>query len=374
MISIWEQESFLRNRDVVIIGSGFSGLWIAYFLKQKHPHLSILVVDKALIPFGASTRNAGFACFGSPTEILHDIKTQGLESSLQLVEQRFKGIEIIRNTFHENEIDYIPCGGFELLQQQQQYVLDELLTLNNYLQPITNTNNTYTVDNNISQYQFSHTSYIVKNSLEAGIHSGKLLEALSERCKKAGIDFLYNINVTAVQQNSIACIIHNTAYDIKTKTTIVTTNGFATTLLPQLQVQPARGQVIVTAPIENLPWQGTFHYDEGYYYFRNIGNRILLGGARNKFLAQENTHIIENTANVVNHLKQFLQETIIPWYKQPIQIDYQWAGIMGIGNNKIPFLGKTAPNTYHMVKLSGMGVALAPYLAKTLVNSIIDPI
>jgi gamma-glutamylputrescine oxidase len=370
MISIWEQEVFLRNRDIVIIGSGFSGLWTAYFLKLKHPNLSVLVVDKAPVPFGASTRNAGFACFGSPTEILHDIKAYGLEASMLLVEQRFKGLEIIKSTFNTNEIDYTPCGGFELLQEHQAYILDELTQLNTYLKPITTEAQTFTLASNLKTFAFNNTQYIVSNTLEASIHSGKLLDALCTRCKKLGVDFLYNINVTEILPTGINITLHNQPSFIQTNINIVTTNGFTSTLLPQLQVQPTRGQVIVTAPIENLSWQGTFHYDEGFYYFRNIGNRILLGGARNHFIDQENTAQIETTQHVIAHLKQFLQDTIIPWHTAPIQIDYQWAGIMGFGNNKTPLLGQAAPNTYYLVKLSGMGVALAPYLAKTLVNRV----
>ncbi len=370
MISIWEQESFLRNRDIVIIGSGFSGLWTAYFLKQQHPNLSVLVVDKAPIPFGASTRNAGFACFGSPTEILHDIKIFGLDTSLQLVEQRCKGLDIIKSTFNTNEIDYIPCGGYELLQEHQAHILDELTKLNEYIEPITKQAKTFTIAPNPKTFAFNNTKHIVTNNLEAGLHSGKLLEALCNLCKKIGVDFLYNINVTEITATGIQVTIHNVTSFIKTNNTIVTTNGFTSALLPALQVQPARGQVIVTAPIANLPWQGTFHYDEGFYYFRNIGNRILLGGARNHFMDQENTDQIETTHNVIAHLKQFLQQTIIPWHKESIQIDYQWAGIMGFGHNKTPLLGQAAPNIYYMVKLSGMGVALAPYLAKTLVNRV----
>jgi hypothetical protein len=37
-------------------------------------------------------------------------------------------------------------------------------------------------------------------------------------------------------------------------------------------VKPARAQVLITEPIDNLDVRGTFHLDCGYYYFRNIGS------------------------------------------------------------------------------------------------------
>ena len=77
--SLWEKESFYSHSDVIIAGSGFTGLWSAYYLKKKHPRLSITVIDRGIIPTGASTRNAGFACFGSVTELIKDTAMMGEE-------------------------------------------------------------------------------------------------------------------------------------------------------------------------------------------------------------------------------------------------------------------------------------------------------
>jgi len=86
MISIWEQETFYAPQDIVIVGSGFVGLWSAFHLKKKNPKLKITIVDRGIIPTGASTRNAGFACFGSLSEVIYDAQTMGTDKMLQLVE------------------------------------------------------------------------------------------------------------------------------------------------------------------------------------------------------------------------------------------------------------------------------------------------
>src|SRR5919112_128000 len=96
MISIWEQETFFAPQDVIIAGSGFVGLWSALYIKKKNPKAKITIVDRGFIPTGASTRNAGFACFGSLSEVVYDGSTMGLEKMLQLVEMRFKGLELIQ--------------------------------------------------------------------------------------------------------------------------------------------------------------------------------------------------------------------------------------------------------------------------------------
>ena len=56
MISIWEKETFYAPQDVVIMGSGFVGLWSAFYLMKKNPKLKITIVDRGIIPTGASTR------------------------------------------------------------------------------------------------------------------------------------------------------------------------------------------------------------------------------------------------------------------------------------------------------------------------------
>ena len=87
MLSFWEIESFLTY-DYIIIGSGIIGLSTAISLKERLPESSVLVLDRGLFPVGASTRNAGFACFGSLTEILSDIELNGPDKTLGVIENR----------------------------------------------------------------------------------------------------------------------------------------------------------------------------------------------------------------------------------------------------------------------------------------------
>jgi len=68
-----------------------------------------------LIPTGASTRNAGFACFGSLTELIADAAKMGEDQMLQLVEMRYKGLRRIGKVFSDKKIGYEQHGGYELI-------------------------------------------------------------------------------------------------------------------------------------------------------------------------------------------------------------------------------------------------------------------
>src|ERR1700754_3460624 len=105
-----------------------------------------------------------------------------------------------------------------------------------------------------------------------------------------GVTELNNIGITGFEKVSAHLIIRTQhPFPLIAQQLLVATNAFALQLLPQLDITPARGQVLVTSPIDGLPFKGTFHFDEGYYYFRNLGDRVLLGGARNRAFEEEST-------------------------------------------------------------------------------------
>ena len=154
-------------------------------------------------------------------------------------------------------------------------------------------------------------------------------------------------------------------FTFKTKNILFATNGFANELTAGA-VHPARAQVLITEPIENLDIKGTFHLDKGYYYFRNIGNRILLGGGRNLDFDTENTSEFGQTEIIQKKLEQLLKEVILP--NQNFQIAHRWSGIMGIGNSKNPIVTQLSNNVYCGVRLGGMGVAIGSLIGTELAD------
>ena len=116
-LSYWEIKSWLTNVDFTIVGSGIVGLNCALQLKSKFPKANILVLEKGTLPQGASTKNAGFACFGSLSEILDDLHSHSEEEVLQLVENRVDGLQLLRQTLGDKTINYQELGGYELFSK-----------------------------------------------------------------------------------------------------------------------------------------------------------------------------------------------------------------------------------------------------------------
>ncbi|TDX86091.1 NAD(P)/FAD-dependent oxidoreductase [Epilithonimonas xixisoli] len=360
--SIWELETFYRKREIIIIGSGFTGLWTAISIKEKFPEKSVLIVERNPIPMGASTRNAGFACFGSLTEIISDSEKMGWEKTLDLVKMRFEGLQKIQNYFANDEIDFDLCDGYEILNDE--FALEKLDEVDQHLFPITKTENTFKIVNEkIKEFGLGKSEFLVENLCEGSLHSGKLLMKLVEKCHELKVEFLCGTEVESVSEleNEVEIKINKNLI-LKSEKVIFCTNAFSSKFLESEEIIPARGQIILTEPIENLKLKGTFHYDEGFYYFRNLGNQILLGGARNQDFETEKTTNFETTEFLQNHLEQFLKEVILP--NQDFKIAMRWSGIMAMGSEKTPIVKQISERQFCAVRLSGMGVALAPKIGE----------
>lgn len=376
-VSLWERESFFKPADVLIIGAGFAGLWAALELKKKHRRLNITIIERGIIPTGASTRNAGFSCFGSTTELIYDAKTYGEGEMVTLAHMRYEGLLHIRETFKPKTIDYREDGGYELFTENGDYdvssLKSDLKKLNKALKPSFKEGDLFElVNKKIDRFGFRGVTHLVQNKLEGQLHSGKLTEALVHEAQRQGIRILFGFEAKGFEKINDRFIVHGAqGVDLPAKQLVVCTNAFASDLIPGIAVQPARGQILVTSPIKNLRFKGCFHYDEGFVYFRNVGDRVLLGGARNKFFEQENTIELTTTDNLQQELEKLLREVIIPQEKN-YTIDYRWSGIMGMGQTKMPTVKELQPGVFCAVAMGGIGVAMAPVVAKQVSKLILE--
>lgn len=125
--------------------------------------------------------------------------------------------------------------------------------------------------------------------------------------------------------------------------------------------------MIVTERIPGLSLNGIFHFDEGYYYWRDLDGRILLGGARNLDVAGETTEVFGSHEAIRAHLKDFLTREIL---QRPVNIEMEWSGIMAMGRQKKPIIREVQPQVYLAARMGGMGVALSAVVAEELVEMV----
>lgn len=361
MHSYWEYQEWFKNVDFAVVGSGIVGLQCAISLKQKHPKAKIVILERGYLPSGASSKNAGFACFGSPSEIIDDLKTNAPEQVASLVELRAKGLEILKQTCGSDRIEFEQFGSHEVFTDSEEELYEVCATklneLNQLLHPIFKTNIFEGADHNIEQFGFKGVKHLIKNKLEGQINTGKMIRQFISIARQHDIEIINGAEVTQLESSPHgASITINDTYTFQTSKAFVANNGFAAQLMPALNVEPARAQVLVTSPIQDLKLQGTFHMLEGYYYFRNVGNSVLFGGGRNLDFQGETTTSLATSDLIQQDLENKLREIILPG--QDFEITHRWAGIMGVGQTKKPIVEEISPNIICGVRMGGMGVAI----------------
>lgn len=364
-LSYWEYKTWLSNIDFTVVGSGIVGLNCAIQLKNKHPKAKVLVLEKGMLPQGASTKNAGFACFGSISEILCDLKYHSEEEVMKLVQQRWKGIQLLRENLGDANIDFQNHGGHEIFLGNQSEFFencrDKIDRINRFLKPVFK-EAPFALQKNIFEFK-GVEDYYITNRFESQIDTGKMMLTLLGLAQQKGVIILNTVGVESFSELNGLVSVKTDQFDLKTNKLLIATNGFAVKLLEE-EIKPARAQVVITEPIKDLPIKGTFHLDEGYYYFRNIDNRILLGGGRNlDFKGEETTHFGE-TQIIQNKLEQLLTEVILP--NTPYDIERRWSGIMGLGYQKKPIVKQLSNNVCCGVRLGGMGLAIGSAVGKEL--------
>jgi glycine/D-amino acid oxidase-like deaminating enzyme len=365
--SYWELKNWFSNVDYTVVGSGIVGLHAALQLRNRFPESKIIVLEKGLLPQGASTKNAGFACFGSLSEIVDDLKTHSEQEVIALVDKRIKGLQLLRKNLGDKAIDYKNLGGYELFLDTDVAFYKETLVqlpfINSLLKPLFD-KAVFAREQNLFGFK-GICEAAVFNPFEAQIDTGNMMQALLKKAIEKDILILNQQEVLSFDEKDEKVSISTKNVTFLTKKLLFATNGFASTLTNGA-VKPARAQVLITEPIENLAIKGTFHLDKGYYYFRNINNRILIGGGRNLDFEGETTSDFGQTALIQNKLEKLLKEVILP--EQDFKIAHRWSGIMGLGESKNPIVSQISEHVFCGVRLGGMGVAIGSLVGTELAN------
>jgi gamma-glutamylputrescine oxidase len=365
--SFWEEDAFLPPVDVTIAGAGFAGLWTAWHLLRSKPGLRIRILEKSLIPSGASTRNAGFACFGSLTELIADAKLVGQRSMQELVSMRWEGLQMLTGLLSAAEIDYTCDGGYELIPAGKfgnAEALDkEIHQINALVREVTGRSAVFnSAPQKLQNFRFDQTQFLVENMLEGQLQPGKVVRALLTRLQTMGVDLKFGVEVTGYRTENKGIFIETNLGRLSCQQFVICTNAFASKLSVNLDVKPARGQLLLTSPLSRLAFKGCFHADEGFIYFRNLGDRVLLGGARNKAFEEEETLEPHVTQKVQDELERYLSKIILPGVE--VSIERRWSGIMGMSASRMPIVKELEPGVFAAVAMGGIGVAAGPVVGR----------
>ena len=364
MESFWQNDYYFPSYDVVIVGGGFTGLTAGIELLLRKPKLKVGIIESQTHGTLASSRNAGFMCFGSPTELLTDIQAHGPSAISSLLKLKAEGYITLLKHLAGNKGIYSKTFGYELFDQstsasELDNVHNNLPMLNELLLEATGMENYFSQKSNF----YANPSFLaVQFKKEGQIHPTAAVSVLARKFMNLGGIFHAGTAVTSWSLANQGFLLQTMLQkEIQSRRLIVANNAFATQLLPEHEVQPQRAQVLVTAPLKKLFYRGNFHMDKGYVYFRNIGNRLLLGGLRNTDFASEATSDLGLNNLIQGNLDKLLQRLL---QEKETPITHRWSGIMGFRSGKIPSIEKHQTGIIMVAGMNGMGTLLGPALGK----------
>jgi gamma-glutamylputrescine oxidase len=355
MISFWERNSFTQA-DIIIIGAGITGLSTACSIKEKYPTKRVIVLERGIFPT--------------------DMKLTDTDSVAKLALTRKQGLDKLRGRLGDNTIGYIQNGGYELVfDNDKTFEHDKIEELNQTLLPYFGAKVFDFKDELIPAFGFANTKHLIYTPFEGQIDTGMMMQGLARYATGLDVKIIYGAEMIEFDEDEtgISVLVNHRQLNenvvFKCDKIALCTNAFTGDFIPELDIKPGRGQVLVTKPIEGLKFKGTFHFEEGYFYFRDYGNRVLFGGGRNLDFDTEHTTVFEENDYILNELKDLLDEVILPGVDY--EIDTNWQGIMGFSADKKPIVKMITDNIAVGFGCNGMGIAIGSHTGEQLATLLV---
>jgi len=153
---------------------------------------------------------------------------------------------------------------------------------------------------------------------------------------------------------------------------VIATDGYTQGLVAELDavVQPTRGQVIVTEPLERQVFPCPHYARHGYDYWQQTPEgRLVAGGFRDKALDHEHTAEEATTPLIQGYLEEFVSEML---GRRP-SIEHRWAGIFGSTADRLPLVGPLPGDARVWVSVgySGHGNVMGLACGELVANAIL---
>jgi gamma-glutamylputrescine oxidase len=119
---------------------------------------------------------------------------------------------------------------------------------------------------------------------------------------------------------------------------VVASDGYPSGLLSELDevVQPTRGQVVVTEPLEERLYERPHYARHGFDYWQQLPDgRLVVGGRRDTALDREFTAEEATSPEIQGALEAFVEKLV---GRRP-GITHRWAGIFGMTPDSLPLVG-----------------------------------
>lgn len=350
--------------------------------RARHPEHRIRIIERDILADGGSTRNAGFACFGGPGEWRDDLEAIGKERWLALVEQRAIGLRALVDLIGQDKLGLEWTGAWELFDRTDDgrtraaSVMQELRVMAEAVHPIMVRHlgpvhpggigmPVLVPDPDRAAHFGGHAA--IRLPWEGMLHTGRMIEAFHRKLAEADIQCLNGCTVLGFEEAGPAGSGWNITTDrgeMSSRQVAICTNAWAARLEPELDVRPVPNRVMVVQP-KTPPPKGAYHVEDGYLYFRTLpGGKVLFGGGRHFGIGWPEEPGQPSSAEA--EWDRRLMASARRWLGPIDAVTHQWTGWLGVGRDRQPLIGSSAPGLHYAVRMGGMGVAMGCGLGREL--------
>lgn len=369
--------------DVVIVGSGYTGLSCALHLAEQHG-IKSHILEANQTAWGCSGRNAGFILKSTGRKPYSSmIKQWGKEVALGIYHEVCEGVESVNQLITQiNQHTDINCepqskgylrvahkpSMLKVLRQQSGLLEKEF----DYKAEI------------LTQEQIKTDYFDSKNAFGAirfkdgyGINPLKLAWGYQQLAQQAGVSIHTGSPVSQWEKNqNNQQVLRTPGGTVTADKVVIATNGYTPKGFHSAvdnRTLPVLSQIIVTEPLSESQIKETNFLTDNVvmdtralkYYFRKLpDNRILFGG-RGAISGKD-----ADDSYFANRLLKVLRENFPPLNK--INIDYSWSGWLSISLDDLPHICQAdeQSNVFYSMGYCGNGVSFAVQAGKRLAQRV----
>ena len=352
-----------KGADVVIVGSGFTGLSAALTLLRQGR--SAVVLERGVPGYGASTRNGGQIGSGNQKfRVKRLIALRGEKKAEALLREGVRMLDYIEHLVTAEKIDcrFSRCGRFRAAVRPEHY--EAMARDMEDLKRVAGVES-FMVPRAEQRSEIGSDAFFGGSVLpgDASLHPGLYHAGLIHRITEAGGQGPRHAPAPSISQSQSGFVVRTPLGEIACKDVIIATNGYTDSLVPDLgrRAVPIGSGLIATGEIPEAMFSGLLPKNRVYgntnrvfYYFRAAPGerRIIWGGRVGRLAANTSPKAFRHLARDMLRVFPVLAE---------VPVTHAWDGQIGYTYDEVPHLGRTAQGIHYAVGYCGTGVSRATY-------------